>query len=201
MIYDVIIAGGGAAGLYFACGMDKKVNGLILEGSSSPGQKLLISGGGMCNLSHGGSVKDFIPCYFEAGPKIRSCLYKYGNLKLVEFFRDRGLPLYTRDDGKIFPESESAKDVLDVLVRGAGENGFKIMTGHKIYSHRRRRFLFPKNRLRRLRFRRPGPRYSRTFGKPRKAAACTGSCLRERLPLRRSERCFVFPRLGCSLCA
>ena len=133
MIYDVIIAGGGAAGLYFACGMDKKVNGLILEGSSSPGQKLLISGGGMCNLSHGGSVKNFIPCYFEAGPKIRSCLYKYGNLKLVEFFRDRGLPLYTRDDGKIFPESESAKDVLDVLVRGAGENGFKIMTGHKIY--------------------------------------------------------------------
>ena len=87
MVYDVIIAGGGAAGLYCACGMDRKVNGLILEGSSGPGQKLLISGGGMCNLSHGGSVKDFIPCYFEAGPKIRSCLYKYGNLKLMEFFR------------------------------------------------------------------------------------------------------------------
>ena len=132
MVYDVIIAGGGAAGLYCACGMDRKVNGLILEGSSSPGQKLLISGGGMCNLSHGGSVKDFIPCYFEAGPKIRSCLYKYGNLKLMEFFRDRGLPLYTRDDGKIFPESERAKDVLDALVRGAGEKGFEIMTGCKV---------------------------------------------------------------------
>ena len=132
MVYDVIIAGGGAAGLYCACGMDRKVNGLILEGSSSPGQKLLISGGGMCNLSHGGSVKDFIPCYFEAGPKIRSCLYKYGNLKLMEFFRDRGLPLYTRDDGKIFPESERAKDVLDALVRGAGEKGFEIMTGRKV---------------------------------------------------------------------
>ena len=132
MVYDVIIAGGGAAGLYCACGMDRKVNGLILEGSSSPGQKLLISGGGMCNLSHGGSVKDFIPCYFEAGPIIRSCLYKYGNLKLMEFFRDRGLPLYTRDDGKIFPESERAKDVLDALVRGAGEKGFEIMTGRKV---------------------------------------------------------------------
>lgn len=132
MVYDVIIAGGGAAGLYCACGMDRKVNGLILEGSSSPGQKLLISGGGMCNLSHGGFVKDFIPCYFEAGPKIRSCLYKYGNLKLMEFFRDRGLPLYTRDDGKIFPESERAKDVLDALVRGAGEKGFEIMTGRKV---------------------------------------------------------------------
>ena len=132
MVYDVIIAGGGAAGLYCACGMDRKVNGLILEGSSSPGQKLLISGGGMCNLSHGGSVKDFIPCYFEAGPKIRSCLYKYGNLKLMEFFRDRGLPLYTRDDGKIFPESERAKDVLDALVRGAGGKGFEIMTGRKV---------------------------------------------------------------------
>lgn len=50
----------------------------------------------------------------------------------MEFFRDRGLPLYTRDDGKIFPESESAKDVLGVLVRGAGENGFEIMTGRKV---------------------------------------------------------------------
>ena len=132
MIYDVIIAGGGAAGLCCACGMNGKVSGLILEGSSFPGQKLLISGGGMCNLTHAGSIKDFIPCYFEAGPLIRSCLYKYSNVKLMEFFQSRGLTLYARDDGKVFPESEKARDVLNVLVSGARENGFEILTDCKV---------------------------------------------------------------------
>lgn len=142
MTYDFIIIGGGAAGLYCACGIGQrlqagKFRGLILEGSTKPGQKLLISGGGMANLTHGGSIKDFIPCYFEAGSKIRSCLYKHSNVEMSDFFSGIGLPLREREDGKVFPKSESARDVVNALVNCAQKSGFQILTEHKVSNIRR----------------------------------------------------------------
>lgn len=128
MKYDAIIIGAGAAGLF--CAANARVeNGLILEKSSSPGRKLLISGAGQCNLTHGGSIKDFIDCYGANGKKIRSALYKVNNMKMMEFFGANGVPLMERDDGKVFPESLRASDVLEKLMHLASVNGWKLKTG------------------------------------------------------------------------
>lgn len=131
MIYDRIVIGGGAAGLYYAacCPAGR---GLILEKTDSPGQKLLLSGSGSCNLTHGGSIKDFIGHYGPGGPKIRSALYKGNNLLLMKFFTERGLALTERPDGKIFPKSMKASQVLELLLRQAGENGWEIRTGSPV---------------------------------------------------------------------
>ena len=75
MIYDCIIIGAGAAGLFCAASMEKKINGLILEKTPRTGTKLLMSGSGQCNITHAGSIKDFITRYGENGRKIRTCLY------------------------------------------------------------------------------------------------------------------------------
>lgn len=125
--YDVIIIGAGVSGLFFASVLSHRVNGLIIDGSKSPGLKLLMSGGGQCNLTHSGSIKDFISCYFENGSKVRSCLYKYNNLSMMDFFEARGLPLVTRDDGKVFPKSMKARDVLELLLKLSKANGFDIV--------------------------------------------------------------------------
>lgn len=127
MKYDVIIIGAGAAGLFCAANL-KINNGLILEASRAPGRKLLMSGAGQCNLTHGGSIKDFIDCYGPGGRKIRSALYKVNNLKMMEFFSSHGIPLTEREDGKVFPESMKASDVLDVLMHIAAQNGWKFRT-------------------------------------------------------------------------
>lgn len=130
-IKDVIIIGGGAAGLFcgatFACG----VKGLILEKTSRPGTKLLMSGSGQCNITHGGSIKDFIPRYGDNGSKIRGILYRHNNQELMEFLMDRGIPTMEREDGKVFPLSLKSRDVLDMLLDRCKENGFATVLGEE----------------------------------------------------------------------
>ena len=74
--YNTILIGSGAAGLYFGagvpCGPGKDV--LILEKTARPAMKLLMAGSGQCNVTHGGSIKDFLDCYGDHGTRIRTCL-------------------------------------------------------------------------------------------------------------------------------
>ncbi|MFV0516316.1 MAG: NAD(P)/FAD-dependent oxidoreductase [Aminipila sp.] len=126
MIYDVIIIGGGAAGLFCGASYKEKVNGLILEKTKSVGKKLLMSGGGQCNLTHGGDIKNFLTHYGDNGKKIRNVLYKFNNKCVCDFFKNKGIEILEREDGKIFPRSLQAKDVLEVLRRETLNNGFDI---------------------------------------------------------------------------
>lgn len=124
MIYDCIIIGAGAAGLYCSSSFQRPVKGLILEKTKRPGTKLLMSGGGQCNVTHGGSIKDFIGCYGKNGSKVRSCLYRYNNQQLMEFLHDGGVETITREDGKVFPKSMDAHDILNLLLTKSRQNGF-----------------------------------------------------------------------------
>ena len=134
MIYDCIIIGGGAAGLMCAATMPNQIRGLILEKTPRAGTKLLMSGSGQCNITHAGSIKDFTPAYGAAGKKIRSCLYKYSNLELMDFLEDGGVPLVTREDGKVFPQSMDAHDVLYFFMHCAKKNGFDLATDYHRYT-------------------------------------------------------------------
>lgn len=126
MIYDCIIIGAGASGLFCSSTIEHPINGLILEKTKRPGTKLLMSGSGQCNITHDGSIKDFVSCYGKNGKKIRNCLYKYNNLSLVDFLEKNNIKTITRPDGKIFPKSMDAHDILDLLLRKTSENGFTI---------------------------------------------------------------------------
>lgn len=126
MIYDLIIIGAGAAGLFAGASLPCPVNGLILEKKSAPGRKLLMSGAGQCNLTHGGSIKDFIARYGTNGAKIRSVLYQFSNQSVIKFFEEHGTPLFEREDGKVFPKSLRAQDILQVLTNCCNNNGLQI---------------------------------------------------------------------------
>lgn len=150
MIYEYIIIGAGASGLFAAAtlninrnissytnginsnSLDKKKcsnthsTGLILEKTGRAGTKLLMSGNGQCNITHAGNIKSFVDAYGSNGKKIRSCLYKHNNLELVDFLEGNGIKTITREDGKIFPASFNAKEILDLLLRLSEANGFQI---------------------------------------------------------------------------
>lgn len=125
-VYDLIIIGAGASGLFAGASLSKPLNGLILEKSSGPGKKLLMTGGGQCNLTRSDSIKDFISHYGDSGRRIRSVLYRFNNLAVMDFFHKQGVRLFEREDGKIFPESLKAMDILSALVRCCWDNGFKV---------------------------------------------------------------------------
>ncbi len=117
MIYDLIIVGAGAAGLFAGASLPCPVNGLIIERKASAGKKLLMSGAGQCNLTHGGSVKEFISHYGKNGSQIRPILYRFNNLSVMKYFEKNGVSLFEREDQKIFPKSLQAQEVLNVLTK------------------------------------------------------------------------------------
>ena len=126
--YKTILIGTGAAGLYFGagvpCGPRKDV--LLLEKTARPAMKLLMAGSGQCNVTHGGSIKDFLECYGDHGSRIRTCLYKHNNLELMNFLEGLGVPLTEREDGKVFPASMDAHDVKNALMEACAANGVEI---------------------------------------------------------------------------
>lgn len=116
---SLIIMGAGPAGLFAAIqaaenNENKKI--IILEKNSSAGKKLLISGSGQCNLTHSGDIADFFDHYGENYNFLMGPLYTFDNQKLMHFFKDRGIKFRKARGGKIFPESNQASDILNVLL-------------------------------------------------------------------------------------
>ncbi len=106
--------------------------GLILEGSPRCGTKLLMAGGGHCNITHGGSIKDFLSCYGPNGSKIRTCLYKHNNLELMNWLDWSGVPVVENEESRVFPASMKSRDVLNLLLRKSAENGWQTITDSKV---------------------------------------------------------------------
>jgi len=116
-MYDVIIIGGGAAGLFAAANL-KTHNGLVLDHSPEVGRKLLITGSGQCNLTNTLPVEAFLT-HFGSKQQRNFLLPALQNLTtkdLYDWFEERGLSLLIREDGKVFPKSLDAHDVRDFLV-------------------------------------------------------------------------------------
>ena len=147
-IYDIAIIGAGASGLMLAADLDMEGSrGIILEGSSCIGSKLLMSGGGHCNITHGGPIKEFIYAYGNEGQALRRCLYRHNNLELAKWLTGHGVELADENGepvdpsygaggldnaGRIFPASMRARDVLDVLREEASLNDWQIEEGAKV---------------------------------------------------------------------
>jgi len=123
MVHDLIIIGAGSAGLFAAANVPVGWKTLLLEKTSSPGKKLLLSGTGQCNLTNNEPIKAFLNRYGENGKHLRPVLFPFSNLALVDYFEHKGLPLYAREDGKVFPVSMKSADVLNLLLDLGRNNG------------------------------------------------------------------------------
>lgn len=147
--YKNIIVGAGAAGLFCAANMDVKWDEdnetsarviqtsredttVILEKTAKPGTKLLMAGGGQCNVTHGGSIKDFITRYGDKGKKIRGVLQRHNNIELCNFMERMGVPLTEREDGKIFPRSLRGRDVLGALLEETRRKNIAIRCNEEV---------------------------------------------------------------------
>jgi len=128
---DVCIIGGGPAGLFTAIHC-KDLKVIVLEKNSIPGKKLLISGTGRCNLTHDGKLNDFFEHYGENKRFLKTALHGFTNTDLVRFFEDHGLKTVVDKNGKVFPASQKAEDVLQVLTDIYNRNKIMIACSQQV---------------------------------------------------------------------
>ena len=112
----IIIMGGGPAGMMAAISASSEGNSVILvEKNAHLGRKLLMTGGGRCNLTNACDERDFLDHFSKTGSFLRDAFKLFGREELIAFFRKRGLEVKTEDKGRVFPITDKASSVLDML--------------------------------------------------------------------------------------
>jgi len=129
---SIVIVGAGAAGLMaaiWAGRTDSTRRIIVLDSASKIGRKILIAGGGRCNVTHHEVTE---AAYAGASRNaIKKVLRQFDVKQTVDFFSDLNVPLKREDTGKLFPTTDSAKSVLDALVHELSRYG-EIRSGHRV---------------------------------------------------------------------
>jgi predicted Rossmann fold flavoprotein len=131
-VADIAIVGAGAAGLMAAiwAGRAAREAGaanriVLLDGAQRLGAKILVAGGGRCNVTH--DVVD-ASAYAGSSPNaIRRVLRRFDVPRTVAFFREIGVELKREETGKLFPTTDNARTVLEALLRAARDAGIRVV--------------------------------------------------------------------------
>jgi predicted Rossmann fold flavoprotein len=129
-ILDVVVVGGGPAGM-MAAGRAAELGRsvLLLEKNPKLGKKLLISGGGRCNLTNNKQNIHTLADQYKGSKKfLMSAFSQFDVPKTIEFFSSFGMKTKEEAEGRIFPVSNKSQSVLDVLIKYMNNNGVKIKT-------------------------------------------------------------------------
>jgi predicted Rossmann fold flavoprotein len=129
----VAIVGAGAAGLataIFTRRLNRSLSVILLDGARAPGAKILVSGGSRCNVTNATvTERDF----WGGKPSIiRRVLRAFPVAETIAFFREIGVGLHEEAGGKLFPDSNRARDVLDALLRECAAVGAQLAPGHRV---------------------------------------------------------------------
>lgn len=135
-MYDIVIAGGGAAGFYAAiqiAELSPELNIAIFERGKTVLSKVKVSGGGRCNVTHGEFLPKELATNYPRGEKeLLGPFHKYAPMDVMAFFEERGVPLKIEEDGRVFPKSDSSQSIIDCLVTEAERLGVQVLKNSSV---------------------------------------------------------------------
>lgn len=136
---DIIIVGGGAAGLMAAAGaaghcsskgMDAKI--IVLEKMGRPGRKIMITGKGRCNFTNLKNWNEFSEHIHPKPGFLKSAFYNLTSEKMIDFLAEQGMESVVERGDRAFPASHLASDVVDALLRAAEGTGAEVLCGKEV---------------------------------------------------------------------
>ncbi|MCG9970499.1 NAD(P)/FAD-dependent oxidoreductase [Christiangramia crocea] len=134
--YDIIIAGGGAAGFFTAINAaenDPQLRVLILERGKEVLTKVKVSGGGRCNVTHA----EFIPAelvkrYPRGEKELRGPFHKFMTGDTIAWFEERGVELKIEEDGRMFPVTDNSQTIIDCFKKECKRLNIEVLKGHSL---------------------------------------------------------------------
>jgi len=133
---QIVVAGGGAAGFFAAItAAEAGATVTVLEKTARVLDKVRISGGGRCNVTHACfEPREFAGRYPRGGPALLSPFQKFSAADTVAWFEARGVKLKTEADGRMFPVTDSSQTIVDCLLGAAEKAGVKIQLNRAVES-------------------------------------------------------------------
>ena len=147
-----VIVGGGAAGFFAAINaaeLNPEMEVVILEGSNKVLQKVKVSGGGRCNVTHACFIPNELVEFYPRGKKeLLGPFHKFMTGDTMEWFENRGVPLKIEDDNRIFPESNSSQTIINCFLNSANNAGVEVKMSSRVDSIKKieDRFLIQTNK-------------------------------------------------------
>ena len=135
---NVIIIGGGAAGYFTAINAKEnnpELNIIILEKGKDVLQKVKISGGGRCNVTHACfEPKELVKFYPRGEKELLGPFHQFMTGDTFEWFDNRGVPLKIEDDNRVFPEANTSQAIIDCFQKAVEKLKIKVFTNHGVNS-------------------------------------------------------------------
>ncbi|MFD2602543.1 BaiN/RdsA family NAD(P)/FAD-dependent oxidoreductase [Flavobacterium suzhouense] len=136
--FDVIVAGGGAAGFFTAINIaeaNPKLKIAILERGKEVLSKVRISGGGRCNVTHACFIPNDLVKFYPRGEKeLKGPFNRFCSGDTIEWFDRHGVELKIEEDGRMFPVTDSSQTIIDCFLEASKKLGIQIIMGESIKS-------------------------------------------------------------------
>jgi predicted Rossmann fold flavoprotein len=136
--FDIIIVGGGAAGFFTAINIvekNPKLKVAILERGAEVLQKVRISGGGRCNVTHACFEPNELVKFYPRGEKeLRGPFHQFCSGDTIEWFEKHGVELKIEADGRMFPVSNTSQTIIDCFLKATQKLGIAVLTGQSVQS-------------------------------------------------------------------
>lgn len=131
---DVAVIGGGPAGMMAAISAAKLgANVVLIEKNATLGKKLLITGGGRCNVTNATfDNRELAQKYGKKGKFLLSPFSKWGAQKTIDFFEEEGMPTKVEAENRVFPRSNTAQSVWEVLVEKMEDLKVTVLSGYAV---------------------------------------------------------------------
>lgn len=136
--YDIIIVGGGAAGFFSAINLaerNPKLKIAILERGKEVLEKVRISGGGRCNVTHACFIPNELAKFYPRGEKeLRGPFHQFASGDTIEWFEKHGVALKIEEDGRMFPVTDSSQTIIDCFLSAAQQLGIEVLKSQSVQS-------------------------------------------------------------------